>query len=153
MARELPAAAKKMGRGLTVEVFSLPGRHWKWRMHAAALTLVARMEEAGLFEAGVDAYIVTDMLDVGQFRSALPPAERSKPVVLYFHENQPDVSSPSRKAGRGVGSALCLHECHGGHCWPMQCGSTRCITGTCSWKLCRHSCRHFLLHDRRIRQR
>ena len=88
MARELPAAAKKMGRGLTVEVFSLPGRHWKWRMHAAALTLVARMEEASLFEAGVDAYIVTDMLDVGQFRSALPPAERSKPVVLYFHENQ-----------------------------------------------------------------
>ena len=88
MAREWPLAAGRAGEALEVEVFSLPGRHWKWRMHAAALVLVERMKASGVFDRGVDAFLVTDMLDVAQLRGALPPGERSKPIILYFHENQ-----------------------------------------------------------------
>jgi len=88
LAREWPAAAARCGGELEVEVFSLPGRHWKWRMHAAALVLVERMLESGALNQVVDAFIVTDMLDVAQFRAALPPGMRDVPVVVYFHENQ-----------------------------------------------------------------
>ena len=88
LALSLPGAAASAGVDLEVEVHSLPGRHWKWRMHAASLTLVERMESDGAFSRGIDIFIVTDMLDVGQFRAALPRGHRDKPIVLYFHENQ-----------------------------------------------------------------
>lgn len=88
LARSLPGAAESAGVNLEVEVHSLPGRHWKWRMHAAALTLVERMESDGAFARGIDAFVVTDMLDVGQFMAALPRDHREKSIILYFHENQ-----------------------------------------------------------------
>lgn len=88
LAQALPQAAGDAGESLEVEVYALPGRHWKWRMHAAALVMVERMRQQGTFTRGVDAYVVTDMMDVGQFRAALPPDQRAVPVVLYFHENQ-----------------------------------------------------------------
>ena len=50
MAREWPLAARRSGEALEVEVFSLPGRHWKWRMHAASLVLVERMKASGVFD-------------------------------------------------------------------------------------------------------
>ena len=68
--------------------YSLPGRHWKWRMHSAALTMVERMKASGMLDVPVDLFLVTDMLDVGQFRAALPPELRGVPIALYFHENQ-----------------------------------------------------------------
>lgn len=88
MERHLPAASQARGEAWTVEVASLPGRHWKWRMHSAALTMVERMKASGLLHAPVDLFLVTDMLDVGQFRAALPPDLRGVPIALYFHENQ-----------------------------------------------------------------
>lgn len=88
LARELPLAARRCGAETTVDVYALPGRHWKWRMAASALALVEKMSAAGRFDQPVDAFIVTDMMDLGQFRAALPPAFRSVPVILYFHENQ-----------------------------------------------------------------
>jgi glycosyltransferase involved in cell wall biosynthesis len=84
----LPTAAQKSGEEVEVMAISLPGRHWKWRMQASALTLVERLESKGIFDNEVDAFIVTDMMDVGQFRAALPKAHRGVPIVLYFHENQ-----------------------------------------------------------------
>ena len=88
MVRELPLAADRVGLEAAVEVLTLPGRHWKWRMHASALTFVERMEEQGFLDASIDAFIVTDMMDVAQLRAALPPSHRHVPIVLYFHENQ-----------------------------------------------------------------
>ena len=88
MARECPLAAQRAGEQAQFECYSLPGRHWKWRMAASGLALVDRMKEAGALEEDIDCFIVTDMMDVGQFRSALPPRFRSVPIVLYFHENQ-----------------------------------------------------------------
>ncbi|MCH1576559.1 MAG: DUF3524 domain-containing protein [Flavobacteriales bacterium] len=88
LAREIPLVAQRCGAEAEVDVFDLPGRHWKWRMAASALVLVERMSAAGAFDRHVDAFIVTDMMDVGQFRAALPPSFRTVPVILYFHENQ-----------------------------------------------------------------
>lgn len=84
----LPHAAADCGEELEIGAIALPGRHWKWRMHASAWTLVQRLEERGDLKHPVDAFLVTDMLDVGQFRAALPAEHRGVPIVLYFHENQ-----------------------------------------------------------------
>ena len=88
MVRECPLAAQRAGESAEFESYGLPGRHWKWRMSASALALVDQLHKAGAFERGIDRFIVTDMMDVGQFRSALPPSFRQVPIVLYFHENQ-----------------------------------------------------------------
>ena len=86
--QHLPGAAASAGGTLEVRSWSLPGRHWKWRMHQSGMTLAERMV-ADVGEGWVpDAFLVTDMMDVGQFRAALPARLRSIPVVLYFHENQ-----------------------------------------------------------------
>ena len=84
----LPDAAESQGESLEVISWNLPGRHWKWRMHASALTLVDRMMSEWKSDVVPDGFIVTDMMDVGQFRAALPPRMRQVPIVLYFHENQ-----------------------------------------------------------------
>lgn len=88
LCRELPLAGIRAGTDVKVGLVDLPGRHWKWRMHAAALVLVERLQGMPWFQEGVDVFIVTDMLDVGQFRAALPPEHRTTPIILYFHENQ-----------------------------------------------------------------
>ena len=86
--QHLPNAAALAGDSLEVRSWNLPGRHWKWRMHQAGMTLAERMV-SDVGEGWVpDAFLVTDMMDVGQFRAALPARLRSVPVVLYFHENQ-----------------------------------------------------------------
>ena len=84
----LPKAAASCGEDLEVLVWNLPGRHWKWRMHASALTLVERMMSDWQVDWIPDGFLVTDMMDVGQFRAALPSRMRQVPIVLYFHENQ-----------------------------------------------------------------
>ena len=88
MVRECPLAAQRAGEAAEFELYELPGRHWKWRMAASGLALVDRMQKAGAFDRDIDRFIVTDMMDVGQFRSALPPQFRAVPIILYFHENQ-----------------------------------------------------------------
>lgn len=86
--QHLPNAAAMTGETLEARSWSLPGRHWKWRMHQAGMTLAERMV-ADVGQGWVpDAFLVTDMMDLGQFRAALPAPWRSVPVVLYFHENQ-----------------------------------------------------------------
>lgn len=66
-----------------VMIFSLPGRHWKWRMHGAAVSLAKQIE--GL--PSPDLFLVSDMLDLSTFIALLRPGP-SIPFVLYFHENQ-----------------------------------------------------------------
>ena len=72
-------------------LFTLPGRHWKWRMHGGAVTLAARVASAArqaAQQAAPTVLLATDMLDLATFLSlAGPPLDRT-PVLLYFHENQ-----------------------------------------------------------------
>ncbi|MBX2904234.1 MAG: DUF3524 domain-containing protein [Chitinophagales bacterium] len=69
-----------------IELLTLPGYHWKWRMHGAAVTLAQlflRLENKQF-----DAIVATDMLDVSLFKSLTAVYTSSTPMVLYMHENQ-----------------------------------------------------------------
>ncbi len=68
-----------------IQIFSLPGRHWKWRMHGGAVTL-AQMYLESDFEA--DLILATDMLDLSTFLSLTRSQTAHLPTAIYFHENQ-----------------------------------------------------------------
>ena len=68
-----------------IEILSMEGRYWKWRMHGGAVTL------AGKFNAGnyqPDLILATDMLDLTTFLALTRKKTSSIPTALYFHENQ-----------------------------------------------------------------
>ncbi|MCA1797315.1 MAG: DUF3524 domain-containing protein [Geobacteraceae bacterium] len=83
-----------------VRIFSLEGKHWKWRMHGGAVTL-ARQFNASSFEA--DLILATDMLDLSTFLALTRRTTANIPCVVYFHENQlsypwsPDDADPGLK--------------------------------------------------------
>ncbi|MBN2429727.1 MAG: DUF3524 domain-containing protein [Deltaproteobacteria bacterium] len=68
-----------------IEVLALNGRHWKWRMHGAAITLARRYLEKN-FEP--DLLLATDMLDLTTFLALTRQKTSHLPVAVYFHENQ-----------------------------------------------------------------
>lgn len=71
--------------GYSVEILSLPGRHWKWRMHGAAVTLAQEFQN---LKEKPDLIIVSDMLDLATFKGLCAVEVRYVPIVIYFHENQ-----------------------------------------------------------------
>ena len=71
--------------GITAELWTLPGRNWKWRMHGAGGEFAHRTAAS---KAMPDIIITTDMLDVASFKGLLTAPWRPIPVVQYFHENQ-----------------------------------------------------------------
>lgn len=67
----------------SVELLTLPGRHWKWRMEGAAIELAQRFNER---TDKTDLILCSDMLNLSLFNSLI--REKDIPVVLYMHENQ-----------------------------------------------------------------
>ncbi len=69
-----------------IELLTLEGRFWKWRMYGAALTL------GQIFltlDFKPDMIITTDMLDLPLFLSIIRSDPRSQcKIGVYFHENQ-----------------------------------------------------------------
>ena len=68
-----------------LELLTLPGRNWKWRMHGGAVTLASRFL-ASKFRP--DLILATDMLDLTTFLALTRAASGNCPCALYFHENQ-----------------------------------------------------------------
>ncbi len=68
-----------------VELLTLQGRHWKWRMHGSAAAFASMAEEKSTLP---NAILTTDMMDVAAFRGLLPARWRAVPIIQYFHENQ-----------------------------------------------------------------
>ncbi len=68
-----------------VEIFSLPGRHWKWRMHGAAISFAEKIAELNYQP---DYFLLTDMTDLSVFRSLTQSQFPKTKYALYFHENQ-----------------------------------------------------------------
>jgi len=68
-----------------VEILSMPGRYWKWRMHGGAVTLARRFLSAGF---APDLILATDMLDLSTFTALTRPLSNNIPTAIYFHENQ-----------------------------------------------------------------
>lgn len=69
---------------LDITLVSMPARHWKWRMHGAAVYMAQQVAEMSV----PDRIIVTDMMDVAALRGLLPVSWRAVPCLLYMHENQ-----------------------------------------------------------------
>ena len=70
--------------GHDVTLHTMPGRHWKWRMHGAAAWFAALMHH----DSPPDVLVTTDMCDVAQLRGLMPRHWQHVQVATYFHENQ-----------------------------------------------------------------
>ena len=68
-----------------IRIVGLPGRHWKWRMHGAALTLARKVLDSNWQP---DLVLATDMLDLSTFLALTRRRFAQVPAILYFHENQ-----------------------------------------------------------------
>ncbi len=71
--------------GENFQILSLPGRHWKWRMHGGALTLGRIFMESDFVP---DLILATDMLDLTTFLAVTRKKTAQTKTVIYFHENQ-----------------------------------------------------------------
>lgn len=68
-----------------IQIMSLPGKHWKWRMHGAAVYFARELD---LLPEMPDLILATDMLDLTTFLALTRQKIASIPIALYFHENQ-----------------------------------------------------------------
>ena len=68
-----------------VDILSLPGRHWKWRMFGGAVSLAQQFLQSN-FQP--DLILASDMLDLSTFLALSRNKTAHLPTVLYFHENQ-----------------------------------------------------------------
>ena len=67
-----------------VELLTLPGRFWKWRMHGAALSLAKAICAKKKY---YDVIMASDMLDLALLK-AMIPGDVYGVLALYFHESQ-----------------------------------------------------------------
>ena len=68
-----------------IEIMGLPARHWKWRMHGAAIGM-ARQFSALPYRP--DLILASDMLDLSAFLGLTRNETQGIPIGIYFHENQ-----------------------------------------------------------------
>jgi len=68
-----------------IDIYSLKGNYWKWRMHGGAITLAKQFLEK---EKQYDLILATDMMDVALFKSLISAKHNDTPITLYLHENQ-----------------------------------------------------------------
>lgn len=68
-----------------VELLTLSGRHWKWRMHGGAVTLARQFLASG---CEPDLLLASDMLDLTTFLALTRKKTARLPTALYCHENQ-----------------------------------------------------------------
>lgn len=96
-------------------LLTLPGRHWKWRMHGGALALALQAADAlgsrGRPGSGAAPQVLfaSDMLDLPTFRALAGPPFDRLPALLYFHENQLTYPLPAgveRDLGYGMRNLL-----------------------------------------------
>jgi glycosyltransferase involved in cell wall biosynthesis len=71
-----------------VEILSLPGQWWQWRMHGGAVTLARMFLESRTDTPPPDLIIASDMLDLTTFLALTRPQTAHIPTAVYFHENQ-----------------------------------------------------------------
>ena len=71
-----------------VRLVTHAGGFWKWRMHGAAVTLAAAIEEVLADWGRPDVVLVSDMVNVAALLGLTRRSLAAVPVVLYLHENQ-----------------------------------------------------------------
>ena len=68
-----------------IDLLTLPGRHWKWRMYGGAVSLSRKYLASS---KKYDLLIASDMLDVATFKGLISNGQALPPIAVYFHENQ-----------------------------------------------------------------
>lgn len=68
-----------------VDILSLPGQFWKWRMHGGAVSLAKQFLTQ---KTKPDLLLATDMLDLTTFLALTREQTAQIPTAVYFHENQ-----------------------------------------------------------------
>ena len=74
-----------------IKMCSLPGRHWKWRMHHAGKHFANEITD---LNTSFDLILCSDLMNVAELRGLLAISGKGKawynevPVLTYFHENQ-----------------------------------------------------------------
>jgi len=68
-----------------IQLLTLSGNFWKWRMHGGAITLAKQYEKTNFCP---DLILATDMLDLTSFLSLTRKKTANIPTAMYFHENQ-----------------------------------------------------------------
>ena len=68
-----------------INILSMEGKFWKWRMQGGAITLAQKFNT---MKSQPDLIIATDMLDLTTFMSLTRKKSSKIPTILYFHENQ-----------------------------------------------------------------
>lgn len=80
-----------------IDLWELPGRHWKWRMHGAAVHFAQMIQNNNI---NPDIILSTDMLDMSTLRGLMGHALPGTRYYTYFHENQ--ISYPWSPTDRDV---------------------------------------------------
>lgn len=65
-----------------IDVITMPGENFRWRMLGAALYMADTIERIEQY----DGVIVTDLFNLTDFKALVGP--KCPPVMVYFHENQ-----------------------------------------------------------------
>ena len=68
-----------------IDILSLPGRFWKWRMHGGAITLAKKFIGNN---KKYDIIIASDMLNLPLFISLCRGKLNNTKIITYYHENQ-----------------------------------------------------------------
>ena len=68
-----------------IDILSLPGKKWKWRMHGGAITLAKKFNA---LNKSFDIIICSDMLNLPIFKSLCNKKILYSKIVMYYHENQ-----------------------------------------------------------------
>lgn len=80
-----------------IQLFTMPGEAWKWRMHGGAVTLAGEVMRS---ELKPDLILATDMLDLNAFLGLTRKKTAKIPTAIYFHENQ--LSYPWKPEDRDI---------------------------------------------------
>lgn len=68
-----------------IELLTLKGHHWKWRMHVGAVSLAKQFMQIN-YQPNL--ILATDMLDFGTFLGLTRSKSHAIATAIYFHENQ-----------------------------------------------------------------
>jgi glycosyltransferase involved in cell wall biosynthesis len=68
-----------------LQLLTLPGRHWKWRMTGGTVELARQFMKSDKIP---DLILASDMLDLAAFKGLTTSKTASIPTAVYFHENQ-----------------------------------------------------------------
>ncbi len=68
-----------------IQLYTLPDRHWKWRMHGGAISCAEAVIQSNQH---IDLFLVSDFTDLALFKSLTQNRYPDATYALYFHENQ-----------------------------------------------------------------